>query len=244
MLICLAVIGLVAAWEVGKWIAGQIANEWTPGASQRKLRKLKKLRDATAAAIRMEMENQARLQPEAPDSTVQREPPDSTVRREPPDSTVRREPPDSTVRREPPDSTDRRERAVGQNPQPSTPRVLRSFEELLQSPSGSTVTLTDAPEDSLERERVAQDTVMLMTVDEIKAGLRQEGSGLKEELAARLSVKLLNEEAGRQQPTTRQLKYVLWLWRRHSLGFKYHLKWRDINEKGRISAWLATWKHG
>ncbi|CAE7947072.1 Copia protein [Symbiodinium microadriaticum] len=70
-------------------------------------------------------------------------------------------------------------------------------------------TWNDENDEAAQAARVAYDMLMLFRVEELKAGLREEGlhlTGLKEDLS-------------------RQMKYVLWLWR-----------------KDRLSAWLHTWK--
>ena len=48
-------LGCVVVWEAIKWLCTQVYQEWLPGASQRKLRRLQKLRDATSLAIEREI---------------------------------------------------------------------------------------------------------------------------------------------------------------------------------------------
>ena len=56
MLVLLLVIGgILAAWEVLKWLGYELVITWTPGAKERKMRRLKRLREATTLAIRDEL---------------------------------------------------------------------------------------------------------------------------------------------------------------------------------------------
>ncbi|CAE7035334.1 unnamed protein product [Symbiodinium sp. CCMP2592] len=55
-MVLLMVLGSLVIWEGLKWIVAELSQEWLPGASQRKLRKLRKLRDATTLAIERELE--------------------------------------------------------------------------------------------------------------------------------------------------------------------------------------------
>ena len=91
-----------------------------------------------------------------------------------------------------------------------------------------------------ERARIAKDTLMLMRVEELKSALRLEGmlvSGLKNDLAERLLPRLVGTDV-----TNKQLKYVLFLWRAKALEYKCILRWEDINNKYRVSAWISRWK--
>ena len=68
-----------------------------------------------------------------------------------------------------------------------------------------------------DRLRVCRDVLLLHAVEELKSALRSLGqrvSGLKEDLVMRL-VPFLDQggtDDPRPRPSTRQLKYVLWLW--------------------------------
>ena len=98
-----------------------------------------------------------------------------------------------------------------------------------------------------ERERVIKDTLILMTVEALRESLRCVGlpvSGLKADLIARLAPVLGLREpgAGSMQPTTKQLKYVLWLWREKSLSGRCSLTWHDVATRSEISRWIARWK--
>ena len=62
-------------------------------------------------------------------------------------------------------------------------------------------------------------------------------SGVKGDLTERLVHKLVALDV-----TSKQLRYVLYLWRLKSLNFKCKLRWEDINSKCRISMWISAWK--
>ncbi|CAE7700043.1 unnamed protein product [Symbiodinium microadriaticum] len=55
LMVLLMTLGALVVWEAVKWGAMMVFQEWTPGASARKLKRLRKLRDATALAIEKEM---------------------------------------------------------------------------------------------------------------------------------------------------------------------------------------------
>ena len=71
-------------------------------------------------------------------------------------------------------------------------------------------------------------------------------SGLKPELVARLALKLLPDPSfavpGRDLPTDRQLKYVLWLWKHKRLRARCNLQYQDVAKKESISRWIHAWK--
>ncbi|OLQ02805.1 Retrovirus-related Pol polyprotein from transposon TNT 1-94 [Symbiodinium microadriaticum] len=56
LMILLMVLGALVLWELLKWGVVVLYQEWMPGASTRKLKRLRKLRDATALAIEKELE--------------------------------------------------------------------------------------------------------------------------------------------------------------------------------------------
>ncbi|CAE7828798.1 RE1 [Symbiodinium sp. CCMP2592] len=92
-----------------------------------------------------------------------------------------------------------------------------------------------------ERTRVCRDTLKLMTCEDLRSALRLEGqpvSGIKEDLCERLSPSLESSDV-----TDKQLRYVLYLWRHKDLSYRCKLRWEDINNKYRVSAWIARWKN-
>ena len=100
-----------------------------------------------------------------------------------------------------------------------------------------------------DRGRLCKDVVMLMTVENIKHGLRSESlslSGLKPELAGRLAVRLIPqagfEVVGRPLPTDNQIRYVLWLWQHRKLQMRCNLVWSDLATRESVSRWIQYWK--
>ena len=124
-------------------------------------------------------------------------------------------------------------------------------EAVLVSPGGRTTTpvatWNDENDEAAQAARVAYDMLMLFRVEELKAGLREEGlhlTGLKEDLSRRLASRLVGplDREPTTLPTVRQMKYVLWLWRHRNLAGRCLLTWADVSRKDRLSAWLHTWK--
>ena len=98
-----------------------------------------------------------------------------------------------------------------------------------------------------ERPRVIHDTLKLMTVERLQQALRFLGmpvTGLKADLIERLSVQLGHQEpgAGSTQPTTKQLKFVLCLWRKRDLQGRVVLTWDDVATRSAISDWIHRHK--
>ena len=56
MMLLLMGLGALLVWEVLKWLGSEIYHEYTPGASKRRLKKLRKLQAATTEAIEKELE--------------------------------------------------------------------------------------------------------------------------------------------------------------------------------------------
>ena len=50
------VLGVLMIWEGVRWLLIEVINEWTPGSQQRKLRRLRRLQQATTEAIERELE--------------------------------------------------------------------------------------------------------------------------------------------------------------------------------------------
>ena len=95
-----------------------------------------------------------------------------------------------------------------------------------------------------ERPRVIRDTLDLMTVERLKQALRFLGmptTGIKVDLIERLGLQLGHEEpgAGSAQPTTKQLKFVLYIWRKRDLQGRTVLTWGDISTRTAISEWIS-----
>ena len=139
-----------------------------------------------------------------------------------------------------------------QSQEPVTPpgaRVTQTRQEELPRASPGTASVSSVDDDvlrSCDREQLCRDTLFLLSVEALKVGLRQEGmtlSGLKPELVARLVIPDPNFVVqGREPPTDRQLKYVLWLWKHGGLRTKCNLQYADIVSKESISRWIHAWK--
>ena len=151
-----------------------------------------------------------------------------------------------------------------QEPRPSSPiedtssttptMRRRSLEQVrMRSSPGNASNTSSATnvldEDSDERGRVARDMLELLTVEELKVGLRYEMlavSGLKRDLVARLAMRLATEDRSNHRvlPTIKQMKYVLYLWRARDLSGRARITWANVNNRSRISMWIDSWKSG
>ncbi|CAE7339218.1 RE1, partial [Symbiodinium pilosum] len=141
------------------------------------------------------------------------------------------------------------------NQDPVTPpatRLTQARQEELPRTSPGIASVSSVDDEMLrccDRERLCRDTLSLLSVEALKAGLRQESmtlSGLKPELVARLALKIIPDPSfavhGRELPTDRQLKYVLWLWKHGKLRTKCNLQYTDVASKDSISRWIHAWK--
>ena len=94
--------------------------------------------------------------------------------------------------------------------------------------------------------RVLTDTSMLMRVEELREALRlnnQPTSGLKEDLARRLSLTMSATMSTSTSPTMRQLRYILYLWRHKDLQGRVLLGWQNISSRAAISATIHAWSN-
>ena len=242
-MIVLMVLGALMIWEVLRWSCIEFYNEWTPGANSRRLRRLRKLQAATTNAIERELERlQANEERRCGDRHSRDHP---TMMFE----ESRDENPSSSSdhfgqgRRSASSTTweDTRRRSS----RPRTPSPLARPMAPLDSPSkwspASNVDYT-----MTELERVAHDVCMLMTCESRKEGLRTEGlpaSGLKNDQATRLAVRMVSLMTPSGGPTVKQLKYVLWLWRVKDLSGRHVLRYHEVNDRSRISALINQWKN-
>ena len=215
LLICVAAI---ACWELLKCA---VKFGWKQYKSAKRSMKLQHVKRVAAEAARKEIEEVSRRDREP----EQRSASSSTSR----PSTIRRRPEfplHDEVRQEP------------QTP-PARAPVPQSVSPGLSGEEGAYL--------PHERERVIKDTLSLMTSEALKEALRCVGlpvSGLKVDQVTRLIPVLgVNEpRAGSSQPSTRQLKYVLWLWRHKSLSGRVTLEWHDVATRSEISRWIQRWK--
>ena len=215
LLICVAAI---ACWELAKYA---VKFGWKQYKAARRSMKLQHVKRVAAEAARKEIEEASKREREpercSTSSSMSRP---STLRRRP------EFPQHDEVRQEP------------QTPPAQTP-VLQSV-----SPGFTSGEEAYLPQ---ERERVIKDTLSLMTTEALKEALRCVAlpvSGLKADQVMRLVPVLgVNEpRAGSSQPSTRQLKYVLWLWRNKSLSGRVSLGWHDVATRSEISRWIQRWK--
>ena len=112
---------------------------------------------------------------------------------------------------------------------PPTPPVPRSFDQGLY-----------------QRERVVKDVLQLMTVNHLREALTQEGlpiSGIKDDLVLRLGARLGTEDSFPSSlPTTRQYRYLLYIWRHRRLAGRTQIRWNTLTSREVISAWISHWK--
>ncbi|CAE7245980.1 unnamed protein product [Symbiodinium sp. CCMP2456] len=304
LMVLLMVLGALLLWEVAKWSAIYVYQEWTPGASARKMRRLRKLRDATSLAIEKEVNRLAEpgegtgqtrdlRAPSLSESEANRRrrqqprtptPPRSTRMLTSPRSMRSPTPPRST-RTEPqeqvltawrphmdhpsrPTRTDAHEQVLTawrpyMTQRPSTPPIPQQREgdqsqqptartpsprqptRVMSSPGERWSEMSDSTIHSEELERICMDVIMLMRCEEIKQALRQRSlpsSGLKEDIARRLSLELVGRVRENNGPTVRQLKYLLWLWRSRDLSGKTLLVWDQLQERSHASHTIHRWK--
>ena len=240
-MILLMVLGAMMIWEGLRWLFIEAVTEWTPGSQKRKLRRLRRLQQATTDAIEKELE---RLQQaggsgdRGSSSSTTSTPPVEGSEAQP---RSRPTPQVSEARRqmavEDSEATIRRGRARPRTPSP------RASTFTFQTPSTWSPERNDPPG---EVQRVAQDMCMLMTCEALREGLRTEGlptSGLKEDQARRLGSRISELVDTAQGPTTKQMRYVLWLWRHRDLQGRHLLKYCEVADRTRISALIHLMKN-
>ena len=237
----LMILGALVVWEGLKWGCVQIYHEYLPGATQRKLRRLQKIRDATALAIQRELERIGN------EPTPLETPRGDAV--QPPTFTSTTGRPSTRASNSELGRT--RPHAMMDEQQRSTPRSQPALEVRTPPPTRRTqpwespgiaessgIDFSPREEGQFEDDRVCNDVLLLLTVDHLREGLRHEGlmtSGLKNDLSRRLADRLLTLMRANNGPTIRQLKYVLWLWRHGNVSGRYQLRWSDVNNRTRIS---------
>ena len=236
LMVLLMVLGVLMIWEGVRWLLIEAVNEWTPGSQQRKLRRLRRLQQATTEAIERELERLQRNRDEGDTGTSESVPRGSaevhgTQSTSSSVSTARRH-----MATEDRDARLRREQARQRTPSPVY---------MPATPLASPTLSTGRDELPGQVQRVAQDMCMLMTGEALKEGLPTEGlpvSGLKEDQARRLGSRISELVDTPHGPTTKQMKYVLWLWRHKDLHGRHLLKYHEVNDRQRISALIHQWK--
>ena len=229
----LTLLGAVMIYEALRWGVVEFYREYTPGAAERKVKRLRKLQEVTAAAIEEELRKRAQQFPGRHETS-------RPVVRE------RSEPRSSTARPETPSGQDDPATSLTAW-RTSSPTPTRSRSEVwLQTPTTPSTSELDDPEAVAgEAKRAIMDTVMLMRVEDIREGLRMHGlqlSGLKQDLATRLADVLVEQIGTSAGPTVRQYRYLLWLWRHKDLHGKVLLKWSALSSRHEASRTIHQWK--
>ena len=227
-MVLLMVLGGLVLWEAVKWGALEFYREWTPGASKRKLNRLRKLRDATSQAIERELARIAEKEHQPGPSTRQ---PSRTMSTS---SVLGSEttPMPPSMPATPP----------SMQPTETTP-VRRRYTTPISSPATPHGQEREY-QDHGEVRRVCHDILLLMTCEHLREGLRLEGclvSGVKEDLATRLGGQLAIR-VNQGSPTVRQLRYLLWLWRQRDLSGRALLQWQDLRDKASASSAISRWQ--
>ena len=242
MMLMLMVLGALMIWEAVRWMLIEVYHEWTPGASQRKLRRLRKLQVATTSAIEREIERLQRAHQEdlgEPLDPVRVTQPSSSA-----SSSRTTQPRQEEVQAAMQPAQDEISSVVQQEGVRRRMRTPSPSRRTLQSPMWSPPS-RDQEDSPTEVQRVCEDSCALMTVEGLREGLRTEGlpvSGVKQDLARRLGVRLSQLVSTPTGPTLRQLKYVLWLYRHRDLGCKHVLRYYEIVDKTRLSALIHMLK--
>ena len=254
-MLMLTCISAVALWEMGKAIGNRLVPWFCGTKRSRKIRKLRELaRMAAEAEVERWVENDelpstdrivqsvrrrvstATSEPRSTSSTRPRTPTTPTRPRSPMTTTI------PTTGQE--EVTPRASRASGTTTPPMNVTGSRTSVFGQQRPTTPPRPESPMQEGQFERGRVVRDTLNLMTVQHLKDGLAAEGlptSGLKSDLIRRLSPQLGDEPPGPHQPTTRQLRYILYTWRHRQLAGRTQLLWVHLASRSSTSEWLARW---
>ena len=233
-------LGALLIWEGLKWLCDELYHVYTPGASKRRLRKLRKLQQATTEAIEKELE---RLHGEQTTAIPRRPMASSTMSSTTPTLRLRgaREEESARPARSPADYTPEHE------PSPDARQgdfVPTSTPERLMRPTPPMPSRAQLADSDGETQRACEDVCKLMTCECLREALRSEGlpvSGLKDDQARRLGARLAQLVQTDHGPTARQLRYVLWLWRDRDMSGRHTLHYYEVCDKRRISALIAQW---
>ena len=233
-------LGALLIWEGLKWLCDELYHVYTPGASKRRLKKLRKLQQATTEAIEKELE---RLHGEETTTTPRRPMASSTMSSTTPTLRLRgaREEESARPARSPADYTPEHEPSPNERQGDFVPT---STPERLRRPTPPMPSRVQLADSDGEIQRACEDVCKLMTCECLREALRSEGlpvSGLKDDQARRLGARLAQLVQTDHGPTARQLRYVLWLWRDRDLSGRHTLHYYEVCEKRRISALIAQW---
>ena len=225
-MVLLMILGSLVLWEALKWGVVELYREWTPGASARKLKRLRRLREATTQAIERELDRLS--EGKNPRPAIGTTYHDETPSRE----STRLSPSPSPGPLPEVNSETKYRETTPVRLRPSTP---------LSSPS----TTSQGEESEDEIQRVSRDTLLLMSCENLREGLRLEGcqvSGIKEDLASRLGRILAQRVLVHRSPTVKQLRFLLYLWRHRDLSGKVTLTWSSVTDKQSASRTIAYWQ--
>ena len=230
----LMILGCLVIWEGIKWLVMEVGREYLPGASARKLRRLKRLRDATTQAIERELE---RISDEGGRPSTTRS---ANERRQMVSEGAGNTSMETTRATTPTTMPE------SQLPQPSTSFSVRARTPpgVLRSPTRSSPGSAREDDDREEVQRVCYDVVSLMRCEEIREALRLHGlqtSGLKGDQCTRLSNVMVANYGNSRSPTVRQYRYLLWLWRHRSLQGRVLLSWNAMRDRETTSRTIHTW---
>ncbi|CAE7478405.1 RE1, partial [Symbiodinium necroappetens] len=233
LLVVMTCIAAVAVWELMKWAYAMFVPMIFGTKKSRRLKKLRELaRAAAEAEIERWIDDGAQHQNEDILQNVRRtlratssDPGPAATQDRLPEAPLEAERTPSPRGRSPVASRT----SVFGGTRPPTPPIPRSLDEGL-----------------LERGRVVHDVLALMTTQHLREALVHEGlpvTGLKEDLINRLTPKLGTADYfPATLPSTRQLRYLLYIWRHRGLSGRTQIRWATVSSRTSISAWIANWK--
>ena len=233
VLVLMTCIAAVAVWELLKWAYATFVPMVCGTKKSRKLKKLRELaRAAAEAEVERWMDDSAQNRGEDIVGNVRR-----TLR------ATSSDPGPPTVQERLPDEPLEVERTP--SPRGRSPTATRSSVFGGMRPPTPPIP-QNQDEGFLERGRVVHDVLTLMTTQHLREGLVQEGlpvTGLKEDLINRLTPRLgTTDHFPATLPTTRQLRYLLYIWRHRGLSGRTQIRWATVSSRTMISAWIANWK--
>ena len=239
MLVLVTCIAAVAVWEMAKGIYAACVPMIF---GTKKSRRLKKLRELARLAAEAEVERWMEIDDKPRDEDVTR-----SVRR-----TLRSASSDPGPRQaQEPLADDPNDDLEPVQDQPRTPREPNPLPPTRTSVFGGERPPTPPIPQSFdhglcERERVVKDVLQLMTVQHLREALTEEGlpvSGIKDDLVLRLATKLgTRDEFPATLPTTRQYRYMLYIWRHRRLAGRTQVRWNHLKSREVISTWISYWK--
>ncbi|CAE7229830.1 RE1, partial [Symbiodinium sp. CCMP2456] len=253
MMLSLMGLGALLIWEGLKWMCLELYHEYTPGASKRKLKKLRKLQAATTEAIERELDRIRGGERDEPTTQAQSGSEAMPEARPLSSATLRLRGATRVLDRESRHASDLVSDDQGH---PSTPWTAMSTptSEPPRTPSPGLQPTRSSLESRASRQaavatwdeiaRISEDVCRLMTCESLREGLRTEAlpvSGLKDDQVCRLGGRLAELAHANTGPTAKQLRYVLWLWREKDMSGRHNLKYCEVCDRARISSLIAQW---